>query len=87
MKMMGITRKVDELGRIVLPKEYRAKLGVDNNTEMKITLEDDTIVMRPNHVACVFCDAEGNDLLKIGDVYVCKDCHELVKDRISYKET
>lgn len=46
MKATGIVRRVDELGRIVLPKELRNSLGVCNGTPMEIKVSDNGIVLR-----------------------------------------
>lgn len=43
---MAIERKIDNLGRIVLPKEMRDKIGVENNESVSITREDDSIIIK-----------------------------------------
>ena len=45
MKNTGIVRNVDGLGRLVLPREFRKHLGIDNGTPVEITSEDDKIVI------------------------------------------
>lgn len=46
MKATGIVRRVDDLGRIVIPKEIRRQLGVSENTPMELFLEDKSLVIR-----------------------------------------
>ncbi|MCL1820500.1 MAG: AbrB/MazE/SpoVT family DNA-binding domain-containing protein [Oscillospiraceae bacterium] len=55
MKSTGITRKVDELGRIVLPVELRRSLDIEEKTEVEIYTENNTIVLRKSGQSCVFC--------------------------------
>ena len=46
MKSTGIVRKVDELGRIVLPMELRRTLGVDTKDALEIYTEGDSIILK-----------------------------------------
>lgn len=46
MKATGIVRRVDDLGRIVIPKEIRRQLGVSENTPMELFLEDKSLIIR-----------------------------------------
>ncbi|MED4760232.1 AbrB/MazE/SpoVT family DNA-binding domain-containing protein [Priestia megaterium] len=51
MKTTGIVRRVDELGRIVIPKELRRILGIeDNKTHLEIFTEEDTIILQKYRV-------------------------------------
>ena len=51
--MSVITRKIDELGRIVLPKELRKTLGIEPGTPIEIYTEDDMIVLKKFENRCV----------------------------------
>ena len=55
MKSSGIYRCVDELGRIVIPKEMRKKLDITTETPLEIHLEGDQIIMKKDESYCVFC--------------------------------
>ena len=55
MKSTGIVRKVDELGRIVLPIELRRTMGIDVKDALEIYVEGDTIMLRKYEPSCVFC--------------------------------
>lgn len=46
MKATGIVRRVDDLGRIVIPKEIRKQLGVSENTPMELFIDDKSLVIR-----------------------------------------
>ena len=55
MKSTGIIRKVDELGRIVLPIELRRTLDIDDNDSLEIFIEENTIILKKYQPACIFC--------------------------------
>lgn len=57
MKNLGIVRKMDELGRIVIPKEIRDKYGLEEGTEIEInTIKDGNIILRKHKdTSCPNC--------------------------------
>ena len=55
MKATGIVRKVDELGRIVIPKELREVLDIDIRDPLEFFTEDTSIILKKYHPGCVFC--------------------------------
>ena len=55
MKSTGIVRKIDHLGRIVLPIELRRVLDIDKDSSLEIYVEHDSILLRKYQPACVFC--------------------------------
>ena len=55
MKSTGIVRKVDELGRIVLPIELRRTLDIAERDELEIYLDDDKVVLKKYEPSCIFC--------------------------------
>lgn len=73
MKLAGIVRKVDELGRVVLPIELRRTLDVAERDELEIYLEDDKIVLRKYEPTCVFCGAT-KGLITYHGRTVCREC-------------
>ena len=73
MKSTGIVRKVDELGRIVLPIELRRTLDISEKDALEIYVEGDKIILRKDHDTCVFCDSARN-LVLFRDHNVCADC-------------
>ncbi len=79
MKSTGIVRKLDNLGRVVIPIELRKTFGIAINDTLEIFTEGDKIIMKKYHPACVFCsDARGVRLFK--EKLVCEKCvRELTK--------
>ena len=73
MKSTGIVRRVDELGRIVLPIELRRSLDIEERDEMEIYIENDHIILRKHGQACVFCSSTQN-LIQYKGKYVCNKC-------------
>ena len=55
MKSTGIVRKVDELGRIVLPIELRRTMGIDVKDSLEIYVDGDSIILRKYEPSCIFC--------------------------------
>ena len=70
MKSTGIVRKVDELGRIVLPVEMRRTLDIAEKDALEIYVEGDTIMLRKYQDACIFCDST-KDLVSYKGRSVC----------------
>ena len=73
MKSTGIVRKVDELGRIVLPIEMRRTLDIAERDSLEIYVEGDSIILKKFQAACVFC-ARANNLVNFEGKTVCADC-------------
>ena len=62
MGTTGIVRRLDELGRIVLPMELRKTLDLKVRDSIEITVEKGSIVLRKYSQSCVFCGKENNEL-------------------------
>lgn len=73
MKSTGIVRKVDELGRIVLPIELRRTMGIDVKDALEIYVEGDTIMLRKYEPSCVFC-GNAKDIIHFKGQNVCSTC-------------
>ncbi|MGI6722490.1 MAG: AbrB/MazE/SpoVT family DNA-binding domain-containing protein [Anaerovoracaceae bacterium] len=78
MKATGIVRKVDELGRIVLPIELRRTLNIDIKDPIEIYVDDDFILLKKYEPACVFC-GNAKDIVTISGKNVCRNCIEEMK--------
>lgn len=76
MKATGITRKIDELGRIVLPKELRKTLGIEPGTPIEIYTEDDMIILKKFENRCVLCGSTAD----VEDVKGKKVCSKCIKE-------
>jgi len=75
VKSTGIVRRVDELGRIVIPIELRRTLGISERDTLEIFVENDTIVLKKHADVCVFCGAL-EPLVDYHDKKVCHSCLE-----------
>lgn len=73
MKATGIVRKVDEVGRIVLPVELRSVLGIDNRDSVEIFTEDNKIILKKYEPACIFCGSTEN-VTVFKNKQVCENC-------------
>lgn len=73
MKSTGIVRKVDELGRIVLPIELRRTLDIAERDSLEIYVSDDNIVLKKHQPSCIFCDSM-KDIRIFRDKNVCSSC-------------
>ena len=80
MKSTGIVRRVDELGRVVLPIELRRTLEIEERDQLEITLEDDRIVLRKYQPTCVFCGAD-TDLLEYRGKRICGKCLQEINEQ------
>ena len=74
MKSTGIVRKVDELGRIVLPIEVRKGMDIDKKGDaVEIFIDEDKIVLKKYQPACLFC-GNADDVIYFGGKLVCRNC-------------
>ena len=73
MKSTGIVRKVDELGRIVLPIELRRTLDIAERDSLEIFVADDTVILKKFQPSCIFCDSTKNIITYKGK-NVCSSC-------------
>ncbi len=73
MRATGIVRKVDELGRIVIPIELRRTMDIDLRDAVEIYMDGDRIVLKKKKEACIFCGSE-EGLETIKGKAVCRGC-------------
>ena len=77
MKSTGIVRKVDELGRIVLPIELRRTMNIEVKDALEIYVDGDQIVLKKYKPSCIFC-GNAKDIIHYKGKNVCSACaHEL----------
>lgn len=77
MKSTGIVRKVDELGRIVLPIELRRTLDIAERDALEIYVDGASIILRKYEPACIFC-GDSKDVVNYKGKNICASCmHEL----------
>ena len=77
MKATGIVRKVDELGRIVLPIELRRTLDISEKDSLEIYTDGSTIVLKKYHPACVFC-GNSREIFSYRGKNICPACAQAI---------
>ena len=82
MKNIGISRPVDNLGRLVLPIEMRRALNISSGTELDISLDGDTILLKKHPVsnACVFCEKVDPDAVHLNGQCICPACLQKLRE-------
>ena len=78
MKSTGIVRNVDELGRIVIPKEMRKKMDIASSDPVEIYVEGDKIILTKYHPCCNFCGSE-NAVTEFKGKKICRACLDEIK--------
>lgn len=76
----GIVRRVDDLGRVVIPMELRRTLGIKVKDPMSISVEGERVILEKYHEACVICGSK-DDVVDVKDRPVCAACIEEIKTR------
>ena len=80
MKSTGIVRKVDELGRIVLPIELRRNMDINIKDSIEIYVDGESIILKKYQPCCVFC-GEANDIVSHMGKNICKKCIEQIQSK------
>lgn len=78
MKSTGIVRKVDELGRIVIPIELRKTLNIATKDALEIFTSEDTIILRKYNPLCYICGSS-DDLIYFKEKRICSGCISDIK--------
>ena len=73
MKSTGIIRNIDELGRIVVPKEMRKKMEISDADPIEIYVEEDKIILKKHQLVCTFCGSD-EALVDFKGKKLCKNC-------------
>lgn len=84
MKSTGIVRKLDELGRVVIPKEIRNKLDIEEKDPIEIFLDGTSIILKKFETGCIFCN-NSKELSTYKDKLICKKCLEKITNLNSEK--
>ena len=77
MKSTGIVRKVDELGRVVIPIEIRNQFDIAEKDPIEIYVDGTSIVLKKFESNCVFCGNTKN-LVTYKDKFICEDCSKKI---------
>jgi transcriptional pleiotropic regulator of transition state genes len=73
MKATGIVRRIDDLGRVVIPKELRRTLGIAEGDAMEIFMDGDKIVLKKYSPGCTLCGSL-DGIVYLSDKPICQDC-------------
>lgn len=79
MKSTGIVRKVDQLGRVVIPVELRRTLGIDIKDPLEIFVNEDEIILR-KYVAGCHCCGETENLTSVWQLDLCPECMDRITE-------
>ncbi len=75
MRATGYVRKLDSLGRIVLPKSLRKELNINEGDDIEMYVDDDGNVVLDKYIPrCVFCDVARADVIDFKGKIICNDC-------------
>ena len=77
MKSTGIIRKVDELGRVVIPIEIRNQFNIAEKDPIEIYVDGSSIVLKKYEPNCIFCGSTEN-LISYNDKLICEDCSKKI---------
>ena len=78
MKNTIITKNIDDLGRIVLPKDIRKKLGMEIRSSVDVRVEDEKIIITKVQDSCIFCHSKLN-LTDFKGKKICQNCLSEIK--------
>jgi len=78
MNATGIVRKVDELGRIVLPIELRRTLDIAERDSLEIFVDGSSIILKKYQPSCIFCD-DAREVITFKGKNVCPACIKALK--------
>ena len=78
MKATGMVRRVDELGRIVLPAEIRQSMDIQVKDAVEIFTDENRIILQKYHPGCIFCKNVDN-VVYFQDKRICAECLEKLK--------
>ena len=82
MKSTGIVRRVDELGRIVLPIELRQIMGIAVKDGLEIFTSEGSIILRKYEPACIFCD-DAKDVIMFHGKNICPKCIKSLQESLT----
>lgn len=73
MKSTGIVRKVDDLGRVVIPIELRRNLDINTKDPLEIYVDEDKIIFKKYEPACIFCGS-AEETIEFKNKIICSKC-------------
>lgn len=81
MKSTGIVRKVDELGRIVLPISIRQTMRINEKDSLEIFTDENKIILQKYQPSCIFCN-NADDIVYFNGMRICEGCVAKIKETL-----
>ncbi|WP_018248922.1 AbrB/MazE/SpoVT family DNA-binding domain-containing protein [Orenia marismortui] len=81
MKATGIVRKIDDLGRIVIPIELRRTLNIDVKDPLEIYVDNEKVIFKKYEPACTFC-GNADNTINFKDKIVCHECLAKIHNQV-----
>ncbi len=81
MKSTGMVRKVDELGRIVLPAEIRQSMDINVRDSLEIFTDEGRIILQKYQPSCIFC-SNADNVVYFANKRICSECLEKIKAQL-----
>ena len=79
MKATGVIRRIDELGRVVIPIEIRTQFGITEKDPMEIYVDGNSIILKKYEPNCIFC-GNSKKLLDYEGKVICEKCANKIGD-------
>jgi AbrB family transcriptional regulator, transcriptional pleiotropic regulator of transition state genes len=76
--MTGATRRMDQLGRVVVPAEFRRTMGIREGDLIEVTAEDGRVILRKVAPECALC-GRPDDLIHLHAKHLCRDCVQEIR--------
>lgn len=73
MKPIGIVKRIDDLGRILLPKNLRDSMHIKTDDPFELFVDENSILLKKYQPACIFCNST-EDVQKFKDKTICANC-------------
>ncbi|MDJ0305367.1 AbrB/MazE/SpoVT family DNA-binding domain-containing protein [Dehalobacter sp.] len=86
MKSTGIVRKLDELGRVVLPIELRRNFNINEKDSLEVYVDEDKIILRKYNPGCKCCGSVER-VMEIQGLRLCENCLSAIKKAALQKVT
>lgn len=78
MAAVGTMRRIDQLGRVVVPAELRRMLGFNEGDVLEFSAREGELVLRRIDPSCAICGHGSDDLVDLRDKHLCRNCvHEI----------
>ncbi|MBQ9162178.1 MAG: AbrB/MazE/SpoVT family DNA-binding domain-containing protein [Clostridia bacterium] len=80
MKSTGVVRRIDELGRIVLPVSIRQNMDINEKDALEIFIDGDRIILQKYQPSCIFC-TNADNVVYYNSKRICTDCLAKIKEQ------